>query len=295
MYKKIVPIVCAAILSISMISCSAEEPEGSNLENKSEEQVVVGTSVAVVEILDALGIKVAGVPTTSYKLPESTAGAVKVGNPMSPDLEIIKSLKPTSVISVDTLGSDYIELFTQNNIPGEFVSLESLEGLKETLLTLGEKFNKSEEANYILSKIEGKEKEIEGKTQELEKPEIMILFAAPGSTMIATSKSYIGNLVKMVGGSNVIKEENSSFVTINKEALTTLNPDKILVMTHAMPEETKAALQKEMASDSTWQRINAVKENKVVYLDSIYFGMSANLKVVEGLDILKDIVHSNGE
>ena len=30
----------------------------------------------------------------------------------------------------------------------------------------------------------------------------------------------------------------------------------------------------------------------VIYLDSNYFGMSANLKVIEGLDILKDIVHN---
>lgn len=291
-YKNIISIACAAMLSISMISCTSEQSEVNNSQN--EEEVVVATSVAVVEILDALGVKVSGVPTTSYKLPESTEGAVEVGNPMSPDLEIIKSLKPTSVISVDTLGSDYIELFTQNNISGEFVSLESLDGLKESVRTLGEKFNKSEEANKILSEIEAKQQEIEDETKILEKPELMVLFAAPGSTMLATSKSYIGNLVKMVGGSNVIKDEHSSFVTINKEALATLNPDKILVMTHAMPEETKAALQKEMASDATWQRINAVKENRLVYLDSIYFGMSANLKVVEGLDILKDIVHGDG-
>ena len=41
---------------------------------------------------------------------------------MSPDLEIIKSLNPTVVVSVDTLGSDYMNTFTQNNIPSEFVS-----------------------------------------------------------------------------------------------------------------------------------------------------------------------------
>ena len=79
-------------------------------------------------------------------MPESTEGAVEVGNPMSPDLEIIKSLNPTMVVSVDTLGSDYMNLFTENNIPSEFVSLESLDGLKEAITTLGEKFDKNEEA-----------------------------------------------------------------------------------------------------------------------------------------------------
>ncbi len=82
---------------------------------------------------------------------------------------------------------------------------------------------------------------------------------------------------------------------VNKEDLAMLNPEKILVMVHAMPEETKAALEKEMSTDSAWQNIKAVKEGNVVYLDSTYFGMSANLKVIEGLDILSDIVHGDGE
>ena len=256
---------------------------------------MVATSVAVTEILDALGVKVSGVPKTSYELPESTEGATEVGAPMNPDLEIIKSLNPTVVVSVDTLGADYIELFTQNNIPSEFVSLESLEGLKEAVTTLGERFNKTEEATSLLSEIENKEKEVSDKAKGLEGKEILILFAAPGSTMIATSKSYIGNLLELVGGKNIIEDDSTSFVTYNKEDLAMLNPDKILVMVHALPDETKAALEKEMATDSAWQRINAVKEGKVVYLDNTYFGMSANLKVIEGLDMLSDIVHNYGE
>ena len=113
--------------------------------------------------------------------------------------------------------------------------------------------------------------------------------------MIATSKSYIGSLVELVGGKNIVEDNSASFTTYNKEDLAMLNPEKILVMVHALPEETKAALQAEMASDSAWQNINAVKEGNVIYLDSEYFGMSANLKVIEGLEILSDIVHGNGE
>lgn len=293
-YKNIMSLIISGIMIFSLVSCGKKENSNVLLESNGEE-VVVATSVAVTEILDALGVKVSGVPKTSYELPESTEGATEVGAPMNPDLEIIKSLNPTVVVSVDTLGADYIELFTQNNIPSEFVSLESLEGLKEAVTTLGERFNKTEEATSLLSEIENKEKEVSDKAKGLEGKEILILFAAPGSTMIATSKSYIGNLLELVGGKNIIEDDSTSFVTYNKEDLAMLNPDKILVMVHALPDETKAALEKEMATDSAWQRINAVKEGKVVYLDNTYFGMSANLKVIEGLDMLSDIVHNYGE
>lgn len=294
-YRRIMSMIAAGIMTLSMISCSSNNSEEKSITVASNEEVVVATSVAVTEILDALGVKVSGVPTTSYELPESTEGAIEIGNPMSPDLEIIKSLNPTLVVSVDTLGSDYMNLFTENNIPSEFVSLESLDGLKEAISTLGERFNKSTEAEELLEKIELKESEVKEKAESMENPEILILFAAPGSTMIATSKSYIGSLVEMVGGKNIVDDNSASFTTYNKEDLAMLDPEKILVMVHAMPEETKAALEEEMASDSAWQNIDAVKEGNVIYLDSTYFGMSANLKVIEGLDILSDIVHGSGE
>ena len=285
--KRIISIIASAIIGFNMVGCSSQSSENKNVAvNADGEEIVVATSVAVTEILDALGVKVSGVPSTSYELPESTEGAVEIGNPMSPDLEIIKSLNPTVVVSVDTLGSDYMELFTQNNIPSEFVSLESLDGLKDAISLLGERFNKKEEAEVLLTDLEDKEIEVKKKAEAIENPDILLLFAAPGSTMIATSKSYIGSLVELVGGRNIVEDNSTSFTTYNKEDLAMLNPDKILVMVHAMPEETKAALEAEMASDSAWQNINAVKDGNVIYLDSEYFGMSAKLNV---------IVHGDGE
>ena len=294
-FNNITKMLLATVVSITMIGCgNTVENSVETSNNVNNEEVVVATSVAVTEILDALGVKVSGVPTTSYDLPESTEGAVEVGNPMSPDLEIIKSLNPSVVVSVDTLGSDYEKLFIDNNIPSEFVSLSSLDGLKETVRFLGEIFNKQSEAEEILNSLTSKEEQMALISEE-EKPNVLVLFAAPGATMIATSESYIGNLVEIVGGNNIVDDTSSAYVTYSKEELAKLDPEKILVMVHALPEETKAALDEEMATDAAWQNIEAVKNGKVEYLDSSYFGMSANLKVIEGLDILHDIVHSKGE
>ena len=286
--KKYITSIVMMTLSLALtVGCSSSETNDKQTnEVNSGEEVVVATSVAVTEILDKLGVKVSGVPTTSYDLPESAKDATEVGSPMNPDMEIIKSLNPTVV--VDTLGEDYKKTFTQNNIPSEFVNLTNVDGLKETVKTLGERFDKTDKANEILKELEDKEAALSNKEKNDEK--VMILFGAPGSVMIGTNKSYVGNLVQICGGNNVFSEGSSSYIQVNMEEIIKANPDKILVMMHALPEETKKTVEQELAKDS-WKSINAVKNDKVIYLDTEYFGMSANLKAIEALDILGDILY----
>ena len=286
--KKIIALLSVTMLTF-MVGCSSSESNESNVTNSNGEEVVVATSVAVTEILDKLGVEVSGVPTTSYELPKSTKDATEVGSPMNPDLEIIKSLNPTCVVSVDTLGSDFEKQFTENNIPSMFVNLSTVDGLKETIVNLGEKFDKSEKAAEIIAELENKENELNLSKKE-NKEDILILFGAPGSVMVSTDNSYVGNLVKIAGGNNIFKSESSSFIQVNMEEIIKRNPDKILIMTHAVPEEAKKTVEEEFAK-ATWQQLDAIKNNKVYYLENGYFGMSANLKVIEALDKLGAILN----
>ncbi|MCX0396749.1 heme ABC transporter substrate-binding protein IsdE [Clostridium perfringens] len=289
--KKGIALSLICLLGFGVMGCSNNSEESKeSLKKENGEEIVVATSVAVTEILDELGVKVSGVPTSSYDLPESTKDAVKVGNPMNPDLEIIKSLNPDVVVSVDTLGEDYKKLFTDNNIPSEFIDLTTLEGLKTSISTLGERFNKKEKANEILNELKVKEDEFSNLSKE-EKKDILLVFAVPGSMMIATPSSYIGNLVDKVGANNIVKDDKKPFVSYSNEEIVKLNPDMVLVMTHGMPEQAKKMAEEKFVSDPAWSRIEAVKEGKVYYLENGYFGMSANLKVTESLDKLGEIIY----
>ena len=288
--KKILCLISISMVTFSVIGCSSSEIDSSKEQatSKDEKQVVVATSVAITEILDRLGVEVSGVPQTSYELPESAKGATEVGSPMNPDMEIIKSLNPTDVICVDTLGSDFEKQFEENNINADFYNLSNVDGLKETIAALGEKFNKQDKANEILDEI----KEVEDKVNSNKKSDdkILVLFGAPGSVMVATDKSYIGNLVELAGGDNIFSNATSSFTQINLEEIIKLNPDKILVMTHAVPEAAKKSVDEELSKD-LWKNVNAVKNNDITYLENGYFGMSANLQIVEAVEKLGDILY----
>ena len=48
------------------------------------------------------------------------------------------------------------------------------------------------------------------------KPKVLVLMGLPGSYMAATEKSYVGNLVKLAGGENIIKG-TEEFKNLNLE------------------------------------------------------------------------------
>ncbi|WP_313131624.1 heme ABC transporter substrate-binding protein IsdE [Anaerocolumna sp.] len=247
---------------------------------------VIASSVAVVEILDALGVPMVGVPTSSYELPESVADAERIGNPMSPDMEVITSLEPTVIISVNSLSEDLKTQFEALKIPSEFVDLASYKGLKESILSLGTYFGVEEKAADIIAEFESKEAAITDRTTGKGSPSVLIIFGATNTFMAATENTYVGDLVKSVGATNILDGMEGSFIPVDMEFLADKNPEYILFMAHANPEESLEAFKKEFETNEAWQNFDAVKNDKVIALDTGYFGMSANLQAPEAMDKL---------
>src|SRR5699024_12354421 len=92
---------CGLILWIMffLIGCSTNDntATGATENNDPENNRIVSTTVAVTEIMDALEVDLIGVPTSYKDLPERYEGIPEVGNPMSPDMELIMYLQPKAV------------------------------------------------------------------------------------------------------------------------------------------------------------------------------------------------------
>ena len=296
MKKKLLAVLTAVgMLAMSFTGCADAEAKGheSNKSAQTEEKdTVIASSVAVVQILDALGVEMAGVPTSSYELPESVKDATRIGNPMAPDMEVIASLEPTVVVSVDSLSEDLKTQFDNIGIESFFVNLSSYDGLKESITKLGERFNVKEEADKLISGFESKESEIATMAEGKEGPSVLIIFGASGSFMVASENTYVGDLVKQVGGKNIITDAPAAFSPVDMEYLASQNPEYILFMAHANPEESLAAFKKEFETNVAWQSFDAVKNDKVIALETGYFGMSANLLAVNAMEKLAEILYA---
>ena len=287
--KKIISVVLSALLSMNIVGCVNQKQ--TNVDNNKETKIIA-TSVAVCEILDKLDLDVVGIPTTEYELPERYKNITEVGSPMSPDLEIIKSLNPTDIIGVNTLEDELSSKYKEISVDSTFLNLKSVEGMYKSILDLGKKFDKNEEAEKLVEDFYTFIKEYTEKNKGKNNPKVLILMGLPGSYMVATSNSYVGSLVKLAGGINCFAEDtDKQFVNINTEELSKLEPDIILRTAHAMPDTVMEMFDEEFASNDIWKHFEAVKEGNVYDLDSKLFGMSANFKYKDALNSLQSILY----
>ncbi|SDC40152.1 iron complex transport system substrate-binding protein [Terribacillus halophilus] len=278
--------ICLVVIAAGC-SRSKEEPTAEAAESR-----IVSTTVAITEILDALEVDgVVGKPTSYKELPERYADAVETGNPMNPDLELIASLDPTDILSVTTLEYDLKPVFDEAGLPADYLDFTSLSAMQEEIAELGEKYDRTEQAAALNSRFKEKIDEIKARTADKERPKVLILLGVPGSYLVATDKSYIGDLVNQAGGENVVQGENVEYLASNTEYLQQSNPDVILRAAHGMPEEVVDMFDDEFKTNDIWKHFAAVQNDRVYDLEETLFGTTGNIAADKALDELYSMLY----
>jgi iron complex transport system substrate-binding protein len=267
---------------------SASAPEAAEAPG---EHRIVSTTVAITQIMDLLEIDLIGIPKSVKTLPERYDEVTKVGNPMSPDMELVKSLKPTEVLSVTTLQYDLEPVFDNAGIDATFLDLTSLERMQAEIVKLGEKYGKQDKAAAIVDEYNATLEKIREATEGKEKPKVLILLGVPGSYLVATEHSYIGDLVRLLGGVNIVQGEKVEFLASNTEYLHQSNPDVILRAAHGMPEEVVKMFDEEFKKNDIWHHFKAVQNDRVYDLPEPLFGTTGNLAVGEALEALLPMLY----
>ena len=254
---------------------------------------IVATSAAVCDIMDRLGIGLVGVPQTSVTAIASRYNGVKtVGSPMSPDMEIIKSLNPTDVIGPDTLKGDLEIKYKNIGVNSTFLNLRSVKGLYDSVKLVGDKYGKSAEADAIVKEynefISSYKNKHSGKS-----PKVLVLTGLPGSYLVATQNSYAGSLVEFAGGTNIFHDATKDFLTVNPEEMLARDPDIIIRTAHGVPKEALEMFDKEFSTNDIWKHFRAVQNGKVYDMDYMLFGMSATFDYPQALADLEPILYGD--
>ncbi|MCU6795439.1 heme ABC transporter substrate-binding protein IsdE [Paenibacillus sp. WQ 127069] len=252
---------------------------------------VIATTVAATEMMDALGVDLVGIPKSYKSLPKRYEGVTQVGNPMSPNMEVVKSLDPTDVLSVTTLEYDLAPVFKNAGVGANFMDLTSVDKMNSAIQALGNKYDRKAQADAIIAKFNDKLAAIRKQSEGKKQPSVLILLGVPGSYLVATENSYIGDLVKLAGGKNIVQGEKVEYLASNTEYLQKANPDVILRAAHGLPDEVVIMFDKEFKKNDIWKHFAAVQTNRVYDLPEELFGTTGNLAAVQALDALMPMLY----
>ncbi|RUS57878.1 heme ABC transporter substrate-binding protein [Kurthia sp. 3B1D] len=276
-----------------LAACSNKQTEEkAAAETTSETKTAVAGTMVVADILDKLEIdSVVGVPTSTVKMPERYTKATEIGNAMNPDMEVVKSLNPDVFISVTTLEYDLKPAVKNINVNGEFIDLQGVKQMQDSILALGKEFNREAQAEKLAKSFDKKLEELKTKTADKKKPKVLAVLGVPGSYLVATDNSYIGSLIEGAGGENAIQGPSEEYLASNTEYLQQSKPDIILRMAHGMPDEVMKMFDKEFKTNTVWKHFDAVKNGRVYDLEEPLFQTTANLQVDDALEELYRIFY----
>lgn len=139
--------------------------------------------------------------------------------------------------------------------------------------------------------MDDKLKEIQAEVADRPAPTVLILLGVPGSYLVATEHSYIGDLVARLGGKNIVQGEEVEYLASNTEYLQQANPDIILRAAHGMPDEVVEMFNEEFQTNTVWKHFSAVQNGRVYDLEERLFGTTGNLAAAEALEELKAMMY----
>lgn len=194
-------VLLLTLLSLILAACSSSDQtekketvtDKEQVTEDSEQRIIAGT-VVVADILDKLELDAIAVPETEKQLAKRFDGLPTIGNAMEPDMEIVKSLNPTEVLSVSTLEYDLQDKFKQLNIPVDFLNFQSVDAMLKEITSLGKRYDREAQADALVKDLQKNIEAVQSVAANKEGPRVLILLGIPGSYLVATENSYAGIL-----------------------------------------------------------------------------------------------------
>lgn len=234
------------------------------------QQRVVVTTVGLADIFAKLDIPVVGVPTTTAILAASQKKLPKVGDHVTPNFEKIISLKPDVVYVDASLVSDYRPKLQAHKIRVVGVDMGTAAKQNKAILHFGKLFKRTTQARQLVQKLRIP-------TAHPKHPvSVLVLLGMPGGqSMVATSQSYVGDLVVRAGGKLIQDDQRSAYTILNSETILKTQPQVIIRVAHAMPEIVQQQFNDEFKT-GIWPRLPAVQKHQVYDGRAPKFSPSAN-------------------
>ena len=235
-------------------------------------ETVLTQDWAVFDNLQALGIPVAGVPSSnapSYLADEIPADALQIGSLFEPDFEGIAAAE-ADVYFVAARSAAAFET-SKDIVPTVDLSVNNLEfisGIEKNITTLGEIFDKQDEAAALNAALEAKVAEVKAAAEG--KGTALVLVTNAGKLGVYGPDSrvaWVFNDVGMPSALDNVKDGDHGGDAVSFEFLLEMNPDWVFVVDRDAGTGENAGAAAALLDNELFNQTTAAQEGHVVYLD----------------------------
>ena len=191
----------------------------------------------------------------------------KIGDYQTIDWEKLRALKPNILItfqSPDRISPGVKERAARLNLKLVNIRTETLADIFTELKNLGQLLGEEEKATQAAKKLQ---KQLDDMRQRLRNlaPVKTLLLRDESVTATVGRDNFLNDILELAGGQNVI--EDSGWPTIDRERLTNLNPDAIIILLANVPPQVE---KQAAANIQRMAHLTAVKNNRVKIINTWY-------------------------
>ncbi len=228
-----------------------------------------------------------------------TAAAVKdipsVGMIHSPNREAILAASPDLVIGADVPYNVGLRLMLDKaGIPLYINGVNSYDDVVDTLTFYGELTGRGDAAEASIAKVSAARREALARNQGRKGPKSLILFRTPQGSSAATSNSFSGEMLTLLGGSNPadgLEAEGSGYVPLSMEFVIRENPEVVFIIAMGSSEEERLRLPEELKADEVWSGISAVQNDRVHVLPSELFLGNPGVRIADAFEFMASCLY----
>lgn len=230
-------------------------------------------------------------------LKERVKSVPMVGLPPSPDVARIIALKPDLVLGMHApMHHAVAAVLEKNNIPVLLQALEHYTDVLKTLRLYGELSGNPSQAARKIEAIEIRRKELLQQNSAKTPPRVLIIWQIADGLYTALSNSFVGDLVKRLGGVNVADlavaiDENLQYTPLHLENIIPFQPDAVLVVSHSFEFDAGRPSAAALPEQPGWQELAAVQRGAVYQLPYHLFAVNPGPQLEEALTVLAEYLY----
>jgi iron complex transport system substrate-binding protein len=217
-------------------------------------------------------------------------GVADLGSPHSPSFERLADERPQLVVGDRTI---HAALAKRLGVGGAEVLLLDTSSIEATFAGLEEVGRRVGAADAMAAATASARARVAALALREPVP-VLVLFGAPGSFLVVTGRSWLGDLLAKldfanVGATGVGDERFPGLLALGDESLASLRPELVLLVAHGDPTALRAGLLERLSDGGPWSALRRSARRGVHVLDPGLFAANPGLAMPRAAAALVDL------